>query len=154
MKSKNMRKKSVAVLAGIAIAGAVGASAASLGGLGGEDLGADSAAVESCDTDGITVGYTTSFDATAGEYLVDSIDLSDINADCATQTYDLTALGTDAAGDPVEEDFGGPVILTTDSDLDLVNDGMTIDTSGITLTAESVTGLAMTISGTTTVVTP
>ena len=92
IKSKSMRKKSVAVLAGLAIAGAVGASAASLGGLNSDNLGADTGEVASCDTDGIDVGYTTEYNATAAEYIVTSIDLTDINALCESQDFDLTVL--------------------------------------------------------------
>ncbi len=139
MKSKNLRKKSVAVLAGLAIAGAVGASAATLGGLGGEDLGADTGDVASCDTDGVDVGYTTEFDATAGEYLVTELNLSDINANCEGQDFDLTVLdGSDA----VLDSFSG-VIAQTGGAQDI-----TVTTTG-GLSAEAIEGLAMSISGAT-----
>ena len=151
-KSKSMRKKSIAILAGVAIAGAVGASAASLGGLGGEDLGADTGDVASCDTDGITVGYTTEYNATAGEYVVTDIDLSDINAACALQDFDLMVLMSeydDALGEPqapVAEAPIGPftgVIGATGSQS--ISMGTTI------VPAEHVSGLAMSISGATVV---
>ncbi len=141
IESKSMRKKSVAVLAGLAIAGAVGASAASLGGLNSDDLGADTGDVASCDTNGIDVGYDTSFDGTTGEYVVTSINLSDINAACEGQTFDLTLLGDDGAGDPT-------VLLQTETGtIAQVSGAQSIDTTGDGLTAESITGLAMSISG-------
>ena len=151
IKSKNMRKKSVAILAGIAIAGAVGASAASLGGLGGEDLGADTGDVASCDTNGIIVAYSTSYSPAAGEYVVDSIDLTDVNAACEGQTFDLTVLLTDpdvvTPIPPTTVAFTGPIAQ--------VGGAQSIDTSfattGQTVPAEHVDGLAMSISGTTVV---
>ena len=151
MKMKSMRKKSVAILAGVAIAGAVGASAASLGGLGGNDLGADTGDVASCDTDGIDVAYTTSYDATAAEYLVDSIDLSDINVNCAGQAYDLTVLMSEfddaVTGDPLVTPIAEAPIVFTGT----IGAGGTqsIDTTGSTVPAEHVDGLAMSISGAT-----
>ena len=154
IKSKNMRKKSVAILAGIAIAGAVGASAASLGGLGGEDLGADTGDVASCDTDGVTVGYSTSYSAAAGEYVVDSIDLSGINLACSGQDFDLTVLMSefdDALGAPQAPVAEAPIGPFTG--LIGPTGAQSIDTSfattGQTVPAEHVAGLALSISGTT-----
>jgi len=40
------------------------AVAAALGGITADDLGADNAAVGSCDTDGVTTSYTVAYDAT------------------------------------------------------------------------------------------
>ena len=54
---KNIRKKSVVVLAGLAATGLVGASAATLAGIDGDELGADTAAVGASDGDGDTVTY-------------------------------------------------------------------------------------------------
>ena len=147
IKSKNMRKKSVAILAGIALAGAVGASAASLGGLGGEDLGADTGDVASCDTDGIIVAYTTSFDAAAGEYLVDSIELTDVNVACNGQAYDLTVLLTDFDALPAPTAMAPLAFAGTVPAASIGT--VSIDTTGTPVSAESVDGLAMSISGTT-----
>lgn len=142
IKSKSMRKKSVAVLAGLAIAGAVGASAASLGGLNSDDLGADTGDVASCDTDGIDVDYTTSFDATAGEYIVTAIVLSDVAEACDTQDVDLTVLRTNFEVTPNAALASLPFTATADD-----TGSITVDTSGSTVTAESITGLAISISG-------
>ena len=89
---KNMRKKSVAVLAGLAVAGIVGASAASLGGVTANDLGADVGVVASCDTDGVIVDFTTGF--SGGVPTVTSVTVSGINANCAGQNIDVTLLNS------------------------------------------------------------
>lgn len=141
MKMKNLRKKSVAVLAGIAIVGAVGASAASLGGLDNNELGADTGDVASCDTNGIDVAYTTSFDATEGEYLVDAIVLSDVNAACDLQTVDLAVLRTDYDAVPA-----APLAEVSLTGTANGTGTLTISVTD-TVTAESVSGLAISISG-------
>ena len=137
MKMKNMRKKSVAILAGLAIAGTVGASAASLGGLGGNDLGADAAEVVSCDTDGVVLAYETSFDAATGEYEVDTVTVSSVNAACDGQDFGLTLTdGTNVLG----TEATGQVALTAGSFSVTVDDG---------IAAELVTDAALVISGAT-----
>lgn len=142
IKSKSMRKKSAAVLAGLAIAGAVGASAASLGGLNSDELGADTGAVASCDIDGIDVAYTTEFDETEGEYLVTEIVLSDVDEACDTQDVDLTVLRTNFEVTPNEVLTSLPFTAVADD-----TESITVDTSRNTVTAESITGLAISISG-------
>ena len=69
VKFTNIKKRIAVVVAGVAIAGAGGASAASLGGIGGDDLGADTGAVGACDTDGIDVDWTPVFDASSARYV-------------------------------------------------------------------------------------
>ncbi|MGK0274058.1 MAG: hypothetical protein ACI9N0_000431 [Ilumatobacter sp.] len=150
MKSKSMRKKSVAILAGLAVAGAVGASAASLNGLNSDNLGADTGIVASCDITGINVDYTTAFDATVGDYFVDGISLSDVSPDCADQTYDFTAI--DGSGVEIFNNSDTLTLSGTAADtLADTNDGNTASISvpaGDEFLAESVEGIALSISGT------
>jgi hypothetical protein len=145
MKSKSMRKKSVAVLAGLAIAGAVGASAASLGGLTRDNLGADTGVVAACDSNGITVGYTTSFDATAvdtsgptgvafGAYVVTEILLTDVDVACNGQAYQATLL----------DDAGAAISSIPAGTLTVASNAATITVPDIL--AESIEGIALTIS--------
>ena len=93
-----MSKRTViAVVAAVAAFGAVSASAASLGGLNSKSLGADTNVVASCDTDGVAVAYTTSYDATAKEFLVSGVNLTSINATCNTFAVSVSvANGTTA----------------------------------------------------------
>jgi hypothetical protein len=80
----------IAIVAAVAAFGAVSASAASLGGLGTKSLGADTSVVASCDTNGVDVVYNTAYNATAKEYVVNSVALSNINASCNNQTATVT----------------------------------------------------------------
>ena len=52
-------------IASLAVFAYVHCAAASLGGISGASIGADSTVVASCDTDGVTTSYTTSYDGTA-----------------------------------------------------------------------------------------
>jgi len=71
------RKKSIiAVLAGVVVAGALSASAATLGGAHWAQLGADTAAVASPVTNGVDVTWDTAYDKTAKGYVVSSVKLT------------------------------------------------------------------------------
>lgn len=72
----------VAALVGVAVAGIVGASAATLGGLSSTGLGSDNSVVAACDTDGISIAYTTAYNATAQEYQVSAVNFTGVNAAC------------------------------------------------------------------------
>jgi len=130
---KNMRKKSVAVLAGLAVAGIVGASAASLGGVRSEDLGADVGVVGSCDTNGVDVDFATS--VSGGAVNVASLTLSDVNAACTGQAVQVTLLdGTNAQ-------LGSAGTATA-------NGTGSVTVSGFgTVSAAAVEGIAVVISG-------
>ncbi|HBX79084.1 MAG TPA: hypothetical protein DEG43_15685 [Acidimicrobiaceae bacterium] len=89
-------RRSVALLVGLATFGLVGASAASLGGITSRNLGADAAAVTSCDTDGVTLAFTNTYDATLGRYQTTAATVSGIAAGCAGKSLALTL--KDASG--------------------------------------------------------
>ena len=57
-----MRRTLLALIVGGVIAAAVYGSSATLGGIGNPDLGAEDAAVPSCDTDGVETAYSVGFD--------------------------------------------------------------------------------------------
>lgn len=131
---KNLRKKSIAVLAGLAFAGLIGASAASLGDINSDNLGADAAGVASCDLDGVTVAYNTS--VVAGVPVVDSVRMSDVDAACGGQRIEIiltddsdTQLGVGSRNVPAG---GGSFNVTLDAPAD----------------AETTTGIAIVIAGT------
>jgi hypothetical protein len=79
-----------ALLIGLAAFGLVGAAAATLGGIGGQKLGADDTVVASCDTDGVTLAYTTTYDSTSGTYKVTAVTVSGINTACNTENMSVT----------------------------------------------------------------
>ncbi len=84
------RKIAAAIVTGVAMFGVVGASAASLGGLNSDTLGADATVVASCDTDGIDLAYTNAYDPTLGEYTTSSVSVTGIAAACNGLPIDLT----------------------------------------------------------------
>jgi len=85
------RRRGAVVLLGIGAFGLAAASAASLGGLTTGSLGADNAAVTSCDTNGVTIAYATpAYDAASGVYKVNSATVSAIAAPCVGKTVYVT----------------------------------------------------------------
>ncbi|MCE9623817.1 MAG: hypothetical protein K8R99_15865 [Actinomycetia bacterium] len=94
----------IAVLAGVSIAGVVGASAATLGGLSSTGLGSDNTVIAACDSDGISIAYTTAYNATAQEYQVSAVNFTNVNALCNGKAASVsvrngtTNLGTTNAG--------------------------------------------------------
>jgi hypothetical protein len=105
-----MKRSIIAGVAGLAIAGGVFASAASLGGVNSKNLGSSATVVASCDTDGVNLDYISAYDSAAGNYKVSGVVLDGINEDCVgefvevslkkadgttTQTERTTVTGTD-----------------------------------------------------------
>lgn len=127
-----MKRSTLAVLAGLTAAAGTITAAASLGGLTSESLGADNTVVASCDTDGVSLEYAASYDATAGEYLVDSVTVDGINAACAGLDISVTLASASAS---LEELTG--TIAGTD---------VTLNTAGV-VAADAVTAAAVVIAG-------
>lgn len=92
------RKRMVgAVAAGALAVGVVGASAASLGGITSDSLGADVGVVASCDTDGVQLKpFTNTYDAALGRYQTSGVTIAGIAAACSTKTLSVTL--KDSAG--------------------------------------------------------
>lgn len=88
------RRAVIALLVGVGTAGIVGASAATLGGLTGADLGAESTVVGGCDEDGVTVAYATAYNAGTQAYNVTAVTLSGVAADCVGDAGSLTLSGS------------------------------------------------------------
>ena len=92
------KSKLAAVGVGILSAGAVFAMAATLGGIDGENLGADAAVVASCmgsSTDSIHIDYVTEYDAgtdgtLGGRYEVTGVTVTGLKEACIGQTMDIT----------------------------------------------------------------
>lgn len=101
-------RRGAVVLLGLGAFGLAAASAASLGGLTTGSLGADNAAVASCDTNGVTLAYgTPTYDATSGVYRVSTATVSGIAAPCVGKTVSVTL--ADSAGASLG---GGSAVLT------------------------------------------
>lgn len=84
-----MRRTLLALIAGLAVFGGVVASASSLGGVSSRALGSGASVVASCDTDGVTLAYTTAFDATSGTYRVSAVTVGGISAACSGQQIEV-----------------------------------------------------------------
>lgn len=84
------RKLALAVLASITIAGIAGASASSLGGLNSASLGSDDTITASCDGNGMTVSYNTTYNTTSGTNDVGSVTFSGVDIACDTLSATLT----------------------------------------------------------------
>ena len=78
------------LLLGLGSLGIAAASAASLGGLPAAGLGATNGSVTSCDTNGVTVRYTNTFDTTAHLYTTTAVQVRGINAACRGKSLQLT----------------------------------------------------------------
>ena len=132
MKIKTIKGRRLAVAAiGIAAFGA--ASAASLGGLTSTNLGSNDTVVAACDANGVSIAYTTSYDATASKYQVTSVALSGIAAGCAGQTAAITVKGT-----------GGTSLANSTVTVAGTSETMTLSTP---VAAESILGASVVISG-------
>jgi hypothetical protein len=90
-----MRKRTIlALLASLAVFGSLYAMAASLGGITSNKVGADSAVVASCDTDGVTTSYTTSWDSTNKRYSISSVTVGGVADTCDGETLSVSLKDT------------------------------------------------------------
>lgn len=137
-----MNKQLVLALAAgtTAFAGVVG-SAATLGGITSDDLGANTALVASCDTDGVDIDYTTEVDEASGDFEVTTVTVSGIAAGCAGQAISVSLLDDD---DDAELGSGTDVVDTPGAPTDPVSVDVTITGDVV---AEDVTRASVVISG-------
>ncbi len=92
-----MRKFTIKALAGMTVFGAVFASAATLGGLTPDNLGAHDGSVAACDTTGVTTSYTSAWDATDQRYEVATVTVKGVADACDGQSLKVTVPGSDGA---------------------------------------------------------
>ena len=78
------------VVFGVGVAGVSAASAAGLGGLMASDFGSDRGSAASCDSDGVSIGYTTEYDAVSHRYLVTGVTLGGLAPTCTGKTLSVT----------------------------------------------------------------
>jgi hypothetical protein len=90
------RRKIAGAIAGLTVFGAVFASAASLGGITSGNVSAEGAVVGSCDTDGVTTAYASSWDPTDERYEVTSVTVAGISDNCDGRTISVSL--TDSTG--------------------------------------------------------
>jgi len=133
--SKRRRRIAAAVIAGVATLGVVGASAATLGGVNSNSLGADVGVVGSCDNDGVTLAYTNSYDAALGRYQTTSVTVSGINAACAGKSLSLTLK------DGANASLGGGTVAS------IAGTSAAVPLGGAGANANAVVGAAVVIAG-------
>lgn len=93
VKPETMRRVAIAALAALLVGGGViVASAASLGGVRSDQFGADAAVVAACDSDGVDVEYTNTYDADAQEYIVEAVLVKDVALGCTNRELKLTLI--------------------------------------------------------------
>lgn len=129
------RKRMIgAVAAGVLAIGVVGASAASLGGITSDSLGADVGTIASCDTDGVQLKpFTNTYDAALGRYQTSGVTIIGIAAGCNGKSLSITL--KDTAGVSL-----GSATATVAGTTQAV-------TFAPTVNANAVTGAAVVISG-------
>ena len=92
-----MRKRTIlALLVSLVVFGSLYAMAASLGGITSDSVGADSAVVASCDSDGVTAAYVTAWDATDKRYEITSVTVGGVADTCDGRNLSVTL--TDSSG--------------------------------------------------------
>ena len=92
-----MKRTLIAVTAGLVVFASVFAMAATLGGITGSTVGADNTAVGSCDTDGVTTSYATSWDATDKRYEVTTVTVAAVNDACDGKSMSVSLTDTTGA---------------------------------------------------------
>lgn len=138
-----MRKRAVlGLLAAMTAFGAVAASAASLGGITSDSLGADNTAVTACDTDGVTTSYTVSYDSAIPGYEAGTVTVDGIADACNGQN--MTVNLVDSADASLGE---SSVTVAVDSQATTPDTSDDVDFSASNVSAESVENIHVTISG-------
>ncbi len=132
---KVSKRMTIALLAGVSISGVAGASAATLGGLTSGSLGSDDSIVAACDSDGITIGYTTAYSAAAQKYQVTVVNFTAVDADCNAKAASVSlrdgtsVLTTQSAASITVASNAFSITLATPVEAGLV-DGMSLIISG------------------------
>ena len=100
-----MKRILTAVAVGLVVFGGTFAFAAGLGGITTGTIGDSATVVASCDTDGVDTSFASpTWDATAQDYGVSTLDVTSINAACDGDTIKATL--TDSSGDSLGEATG------------------------------------------------
>jgi hypothetical protein len=86
----SLRTRAVIAVLGASALGIGVASAATLGGLSSASLGANDTVVASCDTDGVSIAYSNTYDGTTGRYRTTAVTINGIAAGCNTRTLSVT----------------------------------------------------------------
>jgi hypothetical protein len=128
------RKTVFALVLALTIFGAVYGFAATLN-LSTNELSANSLAVSSCETGTANAAYNVAYDSTLGGYKVSSVNVTGLDAACANKAVAVTLSGS------------GGTSLGSASGSAPVGGGSLLLTPAGTISAASVTGVAVSING-------
>lgn len=135
-----MRAKKIVfgLLFGSTVFGTAMGSAASLGGVTTDGLGADNAIIGSCDTDGVTTSYTTAYSTsgTAG-YKVTTVTVSGLANACDGKAIEVRLTGASSASLETAS-------KTVETDSNATSTTLTLTNPAL---AQSVTGVHIVVSG-------
>jgi hypothetical protein len=106
------RRRATGLVVAVLAFTAVMASAASLGGVSAGSLGADTAVIASCDTDGVTLAYG-GYSLSGNAYRVGSVAVGSINAACNGKAIRVSLTdGTNSLGEATGTVASGAASLT------------------------------------------
>jgi hypothetical protein len=135
LKALMMKKTLFALLLSLTIFGAIYGFAATLN-VGANQLSAGNASVASCQASGTPTGtYSIAYDTTLGGYKVSSVTVTGIDTNCASKAVSVTLTGSANSN------------LGTITGTAPVGGGSLALTPGSTISAASVTGVAVAING-------
>lgn len=129
-------KKLMSIVFGLGAFGTLTASAATLGGLNSSSLGADQTVIASCDTDGIALSYTNTYDPATNAYKTSAVTMSGIAVACNAKTFKLTLSG----GTVSLGESSGAVVSTTGATTQTVTLATPVDAKSITNASLVITG--------------
>jgi hypothetical protein len=134
-----VRKKVMAVVFAVLAFSLIAASAATLGGISTDDVGADAALVASCDIDGVSVSFgTPTYNGTTGDYEVDTVTVTGIDDDCLGD--DISVALTDGSLAALGEGSGNVAVGTADNNTAIVNIAPPADAEAVTRVVVTITG--------------
>lgn len=122
---------------------AVGAYAASLGGVRAQDLGADTEIVASCDSNGIDVEFLSAYHGPSGRLRAEQVLALNVSVECDGRPFDLTLFDDDGGRYSVS----GTIVLENVADR-----GAGVGVAGdaeisVSQLTENIDGIAMVIHG-------
>ena len=115
--------------------GIIVASAATLGGLTADNLGADNTLLDSCNDGGLSIAYGNTYDPTGQQFVVANAVISSIDPGCVGQVMNVQLTGTDGTA------------LSASTPLTLTNAVSQTVTFSAPAASEAVEGAAIVITG-------
>jgi hypothetical protein len=141
-----MKKQLLAAGTGIATAGAVFAMAATLGGVSGNAIGADTVVVAACDTTGIVLDYVVDYDAGTGDYNEGAGESASADTDNSGMVFEVTTVVVSGIADAcIDQNIDLSLSNITGKEVEA---GQRVLSSGnLSVTAADANAIELTIDG-------